>query len=710
VRYSSIRGLFTIGVLACVVAGLPAAQSQPPPQPQSEKPAEKPQEQTQPPRFRADVNLVRVDAYPLRDGKPVFDLKAEEFEVFEDGVLQKIATFEHVVVRPAGPQSERIEVSSQRESLQAASNPRNRVFVIFLDTPNVSVESAHAINEPLIRLMDRILGPDDLVGVMTPAMAASQVVLGRKTQVIEDSLRRNWPWGTRFSVLRDEREESYSICYPPNPGEGSESPLAREMIARKRERATLEALEDLVRYLRTVREERKAILTVTEGWLLYGENPRMMKLRVDPLTGETEPIPGVDPVGVGPNGKLTTKDPRRNVGGSMTKSECDTDRMRLAAMDNRQFFRDLLADANRGNASFYPIDPRGLPAFDNPIGPAPPPPITIDQAMLKERIENLRTLAENTDGIAVVNNNDLDKGLKRISDDLTSYYLLGYYSTNPKLDGRYRTLKVRVKQPGVQVRARPGYRAATEAEVTAASRAADAPVPEATRAINAAIDRLGRVRPDTRFLINAVVSAGAKRSLWVAGELQPQAGRPDDFAQGATADIEATAGGASTTTRVTLRAGERTFLTTMPLPAGSGELSIRARLVAASGGALPVSDMLRVDTSLGTQPLLFRRGIATGNRLVPAADLRFSRTERVRLELPADADAKPGGGRLLDRMGQPTQVPVTVGERVDDATGQRWITADVVLAALSGGDYAIEIEVIGGDKSQRIVSAIRVVR
>ena len=150
--------------------------------------------------FRADVNLVRVDAYPLRDGKPVFDLKAEEFEVFEDGVLQKIATFEHVVVRPAGPQTERIEVSSQRESLQAAANPRNRVFVIFLDTPNVSVESAHAINEPLIRLMDRILGPDDLVGVMTPAMAASQVVLGRKTQVIEDSLRRNWPWGTRFSV------------------------------------------------------------------------------------------------------------------------------------------------------------------------------------------------------------------------------------------------------------------------------------------------------------------------------------------------------------------------------------------------------------------------------------------------------------------------------------------------------------------------------
>ena len=47
---------------------------------------------------------------------------------------------------------------------------------------------------------------------------------------------------------------------------------------------------------------------------------------------------------------------------------------------------------------------------------------------------------------------------------------------------------------------------------------------------------------------------------------------------------------------------------------------------------------------------------------------------------------------------------------MDEPTGQRWITADLALAALSGGDYAIEIEVIGGDKSQRIVSAIRVVR
>ncbi len=197
--------------LAAALTALAAAQSGAPPQ----------DPQQQPPRFRTEANFVRVDAYPLRDGKPVLDLRAEDFEVYEDNVLQKIVTFEHVQVRPAGPQTARVEPSSQRESLQMAADPRNRVFIIFLDTPHVTIGAAHTINEPLIRLIDRILGPDDLVGVMTPAMAASQVVLARKTIVVEDSLRRNWAWGDRFTLQRDQREQEYLNCYPPTKTEMS---------------------------------------------------------------------------------------------------------------------------------------------------------------------------------------------------------------------------------------------------------------------------------------------------------------------------------------------------------------------------------------------------------------------------------------------------------------------------------------------------------
>ena len=602
--------------------------------------------------------------------------------------------------------------------MQEAANPRNRVFVIFLDTPNVSVDGAHTINEPLIRLIDRILGPEDLVGIMTPAMAASQVVLARKTQVIEDSLRTNWPWGTRFSLLLDEREAAYEACYPLMPDEAkaglTRSALATEMIRRKRERASLEAMEDLVRYLQTIRDDRKAILAVSEGWLLFRENRDMMTLRKDATTQWQEDIPGRDPIVVGPTGQPTTKDPRNAPDRTLSKRECDTDRLRLAAMDNDQFFRDLMNDANRGNTTFYPIDPRGLVVFDTPIGPKEEslPPI-YDAISLRTRQENLRDMATSTDGLAVMNSNDLDGGLKRISDDLTSYYLLGYYSTNAKLDGKFRSLKVRVKQPGVQVRARRGYRAAKLDEVTAAKKAAEPPASTApASAMGAALGTLGRIRPDARFRINAVgLQSGASGTIWIAGETYPQPGDRTDLTAASTADIEVRAGTVTRTATVTLKPGEKTFVTTVTLPSVTEKtVDVRARLKT-DGTITPATDA--VQTELGptaAQPLAFRRGPSTANRLMPAADFRFSRTERVRLEIPVSADAKPGAGRLLDRNGVALQLPVTIGERTDAESGQRWVTADVVLAPLAAGDYAIEVTTSQGGADAKLLTGIRVGR
>jgi VWFA-related protein len=651
---------------------------------------------------------VRVDVYPTQDGKPVLDLAASDFEIAEDGTPQKVETFEHIVVRPAGPQSERVEPSSEREMLQAVANPRHRVFVIFLDGPHVTVAGSHDIAEPLIRLINRILGPDDLVGLMTPAMSASQVVLARRTEVTEEQLRKHWIWGERFGLMKDDREESYLVCYPPLPNEqSSESALARQLIERKRERATLEALEDLVRYLNGVREERKAILTVTEGWALFKPDPSLEKLRKDPITGVQDPIPGVDPVGVGPTGKLTTKDPR-NFNNGLSSMECNADRLRLAAIDDEQFLRDIIDQANRGNASFYPIDPRGLPAFDTPIGPEKPLTPVADARSLKTRQESMRTLAGATDGLAVMNSNDLDKGLRQISDDLTSYYLLGYYSTNRKLDGGYRSLKVRVKRPGVAVRARRGYRAASAEEVARARAATAAPAVDMTTPIQAALNMLGSARPDARVRLRATPVAGSDR-LWIVGELSSAPGRSEEWAQGATADLEVTRGGASASSRVTIKAGDRTFLTSVTLPAGAAAaIDVRARVSPLEAGAAGATEALHVAPS--PQPLFYRRGPTTGNRQVATADLRFTRADRPHLELPVGADVKPGAGRLLDRTGQPLGIPVTVGERTDEATGQRWITADLTLAPLAPGDYLVEMGMIEKTVESRVVTGIRIVR
>src|SRR5207249_2870879 len=94
----------------------------------------------------------------------------------------------------------------------------------------------------------------------------------------------------------------------------------------------------------------------------------------------------------------------------------------------------------------YPVDPRGLVVFDTPIGPDKPPSIFVDQKMLQTRIGSLRTLADLTDGLAIVSSNNIAAGLKRVVDDLTSYYLLGYYASG-KLDGKLRPGGRLDKQP-----------------------------------------------------------------------------------------------------------------------------------------------------------------------------------------------------------------------------------------------------------------------
>src|SRR5439155_8253644 len=252
-------------------------------------------------------------------------------------------------------------------------------------------------------------------------------------------------------------------------------------------------------------------ITITNGWVLYGPNP----------------VVGVDPR----TGKLRaggTTDPRVE-----TLGNCERDRVMLSQLDDRDVLRHLPDEANRGNVSFYPIDPRGLPVFDSPI--TNPLPLDVDAAVLRTRSDGLRILADNTDGIAAVSSNDLDRSFKRIVDDLSSYYLLGYYSSG-RLDGRFHSITVRVKRPGVRVRARSGYRAATVADATAAARTGAGspkvpPVLDAeakaaaalSSAVAAAISPLGGYTREAPMRLQ--IAAGWKPSttesaaMWVVGEL-----------------------------------------------------------------------------------------------------------------------------------------------------------------------------------------------
>jgi hypothetical protein len=148
--------------------------------------------------------------------------------------------------------------------------------------------------------------------------------------------------------------------------------------------------------------------------------------------------------------------------------------MRLAGIDFGERYRDLLRDARAANVAFYPISPSGLPTI--PFKATGGADLGAFHRMMR-RTDSLMTLASETDGIAIVNTNDLSGGLRRIANDMQAYYVLGYYTTNTTWDGGVRSIKVKLKPKRNAIRARKQYRAPTLEEIAALTAPAAPRVP-----------------------------------------------------------------------------------------------------------------------------------------------------------------------------------------------------------------------------------------
>ena len=412
------------------------------------------------PRFRAGANLVTVDAYFTNSGTPIMDLKQDEIEVLEDGRPQSIENFRIVTPQGQGGPRSKPDPKTAAESRAAAGDPEARVFVVFFDNWHVSSDGSLKAAAPLTEFLNRIVGANDLVGVMTPDMPARTLSLTRRTDAIERAVRDTQLWGNRDRIdTVDPREREIALCYPDDPRRPLFRGVAKEMIERRREQKTFRALDDLIEHLRGLRDERKFVVLLTEGWVLFRQNEQLAAI-LDP----DAPTPGA-PAAIGTeNGRLTTDRDRNSAAYDRGFASCERERSLLAFVDHSIELRQLAQRANRANVTFYAVDPRGLAAFDDAIGPMRPATPVDDRTRLASRHGGLRELALNTDGAVVLDTNDVKGGVARIMSDLGAYYLMQYYSTNTKLDGRFRSIAVRVKRPGVQVRARQGYLAPTEAE------------------------------------------------------------------------------------------------------------------------------------------------------------------------------------------------------------------------------------------------------
>jgi len=607
----------------------------------------------------APATALRVDLFAVRDGVPVQDLRQDELQLLEDGVPQTIESFEHVEV--------------------AAGGPRSRVFVIFVDTYHTAIEDDPSARLPLVRILDRLLDRDDLVGLMTPEMAAADLSFGRKADVLSSLMQADWAWARRGRRREPgSKEVLYEQCF--DSSRAADRARGVEMTARWREQMTLDTLDDLVAHLGTAREERKAVLAISDGWQLFipsrtlGEPDSETSSRTDRLRrfGDRGSRPGSPATPV-------------------MRVECEADRRRLAMLDHSMRLRDLTESANRANVSFYSFY---APEVTVPGEGVPRPVHDVDHASARQ--DSLRLLADGTDGLAVLRRTAIDAALPHIVSDASSYYLVTYRSTNTKLDGRFRVLTGRVTRPDVRVRLRRGYRGPTADDLLSARRPGRPSGAAAAAAVTDAA--LADARRPFRIRTSSWASAEGG-TFWIVGELDYRTRQELAWTAGAKADVVVLAAdGAELLSRtISVRPDDGAFALQVPergavLP---GEYAVQVQLRPDANESLVLTDTARVVVSaasgdqLGT-PVVWRRGPSTGPRHVKTADFRFSRNERIRLEM---ATTVPGTAtaRLVDRAGQLLKVPVQVSAR-DDESGQfRWITADATLAPLAPGQYTIEV-------------------
>src|SRR5262245_20943227 len=381
---------FGAGLLTIVLcAAAPAARQSPPPQqppagqPPQQQPAGKPSQQTpaqqQPPAqpqgqqqdtpraqqpIRSGINFVRVDAIVSdKQGNVVLDLKPDEFSIAEDGKPQKIESFSVVKVDPTtqidaeAPREIRSDSDEERE----AQRPDVRLFVILLDDYHVRRGNDMACRKPLIDFITNQLAPADMVALMYPLTPVTDLRFTRNRDSLINAVEHFE--GRKFNYEpRNQFEEQYAY-YPA------------ATVERIRNDVVMGALKGAAVKLGGLREGRKSIIFVSEGFT--ATLPPQLNDPVAAMPGMNNPA-------------------RRNPN--------------IQNSDTTEFFnsasllsdmREVFDTANRQNTSIYAVDPRGLAVFEYGINEGIG--IQADQKGLQASLDTLRTLAENTDGRAIVN-------------------------------------------------------------------------------------------------------------------------------------------------------------------------------------------------------------------------------------------------------------------------------------------------------------------
>jgi len=365
-------------------------------------------------RFGATTQLVVEDVIiKSKDGKPIEGLKPSDFTITEDGKPQKISVFEFQTLEnealPAPPLAPRPSVAPappapappppvtaiqiEPEKPGDLKYRDRRLMVMFFDLTSMPIQDQMRAQTAALKFIRTQMTKSDLVAMMT---------FSSDVKVVED-----------FTDDRDKLEKDIKNLII-GEGQGFEQ---------------------------TDNDDS----TADTGAAFQQDDTEFNIFNTDRQLAALE-------TAVRMLGSLNEKKALVYFASGMTRN----------GVDNQAQLTSTINAAIRANVSFYPIDARGLVATA-PLGDATKgspggqgmysgSSARTAQAKFQGQQETLYTLAADTGGKALLDNNDLSMGLVQAQKDIASYYIIGYYSTNDALDGHFRRIKIAVNDKAAAAR------------------------------------------------------------------------------------------------------------------------------------------------------------------------------------------------------------------------------------------------------------------
>jgi VWFA-related protein len=404
-----------------LLAGTTAQQQSPPPAqkppiatgaPQTPPPPPDPRRESNSHAIVSNVDMVQIDAVVTdKDGKLIKGLKPENFELYEEGKVQKLEKTDYFDMEKIDTAGNDPDAAPIVIELAGANDPEkirpivrdHRLIILFFDLTSLQPEDLLRSRDAALKYLNQQMSPADLVAIVA--------------------------FGTTLNLNRaftNDKELLKKEVMALIPGKDS-------MLAGMASSTSDPVTEDT----------GTAFTADDTEFNIFNTDNKLLAVQL--LCESLGNIPGKKIILEFSSGITQTGE------------------------ENRSSLRATTDAANKNNVSLYQVDSRGLmtetPGGDASVGMASGRSAFNGAAVFQQSQarhnsrDTLYTLAADTGGRTFFDLNDFSGIFKQVQDDTTGYYMLNYFSSNKARDGRYREVKVKLVglPAGAHIKHRPGY-------------------------------------------------------------------------------------------------------------------------------------------------------------------------------------------------------------------------------------------------------------